>query len=110
MLGFVRIVPGLVRGSPLACAVGRLRSAACDMPPPLRYALWPGCARAVSVDAPVEAFGFARGELPGFTRAALPEFGRDAPGFVRGSAFGCAVARLRSAACDMPPPLLRRVP
>ena len=108
MLGFVRIVPELVRGSPFGCAVARLRSAAWDMPPPLRYAPWPGCVRAVSADAPVEALGFARGE-PGLARAALPEFDRDAPGLVRGSAFGCAVARLRSAACDMPPPL-RRVP
>jgi hypothetical protein len=99
MLGFVRIAPGLVRGSPFGCPVARLRSVACDMPPPLRYA---GCVRAVSVDAPAAAPGLARGELPGFDRVA--------PGVVRGCAFGCAVARLRSAACDIPPPLLRGVP
>ena len=97
MLGFVRIAPGLVRGSPFAGAVALLRSAACDMPPLLRYARWPGCVRAVSVEA------------PGFTRTALPLFDRVAPGLVRGCAFGCAIARLRSAACDMPP-ALRRVP
>ena len=58
----------------------RLR-AACDMPPPLRgAALWPGCVRALSVDA------------VGFVRAMLGLL-RVAPGLVRGATFDGVVVR-----------------
>jgi hypothetical protein len=80
MLGFVRVAPGFVRGTAYDGADARLR-AACDMPPPLRgAALWPGCVRALSVDA------------VGLVRAMLGLL-RVAPGLVRGATFDGVVVR-----------------
>src|SRR6185436_18192480 len=75
MLGFERAAPGVVRASalggckaarlPFALAGARLRSCACDIPPPVRYV---GCVRDASLEVP----GCAACDCPGCAACGCP--------------------------------------